>query len=281
MVAGAPDADAEGLLRSGRAADGAAASAAVGPAGGVPALVEQRFGQGRVAALLLGDLWRWAIRRPENVEEAKDDLPKAWRQTVRWLVGEVPRRVEVTAEPAKTVAGAAGGEGDDAAGAMVLSVRVRDATYGALDNAAVTVRVTGPDGGTVDLTAEPSEKQPGLYEARFVPRNPGGYTAVAAALAPDGSEVGTAAAGWASDPAAEEFRDLRPNAALLERVAKGTGGQVVSAGELESFVAGLPTRHAEITEPYVRPVWHQPWVFLLAIVCLTAEWGLRRWKGLP
>jgi hypothetical protein len=28
-------------------------------------------------------------------------------------------------------------------------------------------------------------------------------------------------------------------------------------------------------------VWHQPWVFLLAILCLTAEWGLRRWKGLP
>jgi len=49
----------------------------------------------------------------------------------------------------------------------------------------------------------------------------------------------------------------------------------------ESFAATLPTRHADITEPYIRPIWHTPWVFALAILCLTAEWGLRRWKGLP
>ncbi len=55
----------------------------------------------------------------------------------------------------------------------------------------------------------------------------------------------------------------------------------MAAGDLEKFVGGLPTRSAEITEPYVRPVWHQAWVFLLAIACLSAEWGLRRWKGLP
>jgi hypothetical protein len=133
----------------------------------------------------------------------------------------------------------------------------------------------------VDLTAEPSGRQAGLYESRFVARRDGGYRAHVAALAPDGSEVGGAEAGWASDPAAEEFRDLRPNRALLERVARGTGGEVVQAEDLPKFVAGLPARHAEITEPYVRPVWHQPWVFLLAIACLTAEWGLRRWRGLP
>jgi len=56
---------------------------------------------------------------------------------------------------------------------------------------------------------------------------------------------------------------------------------VVPASDLDAFVKTLPTRHADVTEPYVRPVWHQPWVFLLAILCLTAEWGLRRWKGLP
>ena len=49
----------------------------------------------------------------------------------------------------------------------------------------------------------------------------------------------------------------------------------------EPFVATLPTRHAQITEPHIRPVWHQPWVFLLAIACLAGEWGLRRWKGMP
>jgi hypothetical protein len=50
---------------------------------------------------------------------------------------------------------------------------------------------------------------------------------------------------------------------------------------LGDFVKSLPTRRAQITEPYIRPLWHQSWVFLLAMICLTAEWGLRRWKGLP
>jgi uncharacterized membrane protein len=236
----------------------------------MPALVEQRFGQGRVGAMLLGDLWRWGLRKPENAE---DDLAKAWRQTVRWLVADVPQRVEVNAAPSK--------ETEGADGAVTLAVRVKDPTYAPLDNAAVSVQVTGPDGKPVQLTAEASGNKAGLYQASYVPRQPGAYRAQVTVTAPDGSEVGQTQTGWTSDPAAEEFRNLRANRALLERLAKATGGQVVKAADLDDFVEKLPTRHAEITEPYVRPVWHQPWVFLFAILCLTAEWGLRRWKGLP
>ena len=61
-----------------------------------PALVAQQFGKGHVAALLIGDLWRWGIRRDDPAES---DLDRSWRQTVRWLVGDVPSRVEVTLRP--------------------------------------------------------------------------------------------------------------------------------------------------------------------------------------
>ena len=64
-------------------------------------------------------------------------------------------------------------------------------------------------------------------------------------------------------------------------LAERTGGEVVASHELDQFVADLPNRRAEITEPYINPLWHQPWIFLLAIACLVGEWGLRRWKGLP
>ena len=49
---------------------------------------------------------------------------------------------------------------------------------------------------------------------------------------------------------------------------------------LPSFVAGLPSRHAPITEPWTSPLWHQPLYFLVAIACLAGEWGLRRINGL-
>jgi hypothetical protein len=236
----------------------------------VPALVEQRYGQGRVGAMLIGDLWRWSLKRPENAE---DDLAKAWRQTVRWLVADVPRRVELDA--------AAGPDSESPEGTVKLSVRVRDPAYAPLDNATVSVNVTAPDGTSLDLTAEPAEREAGLYEALYVPRQPGPYRARVTAAAPDGSDAGEASAGWASDPAADEFRDLRTNRALLARVARATGGEVVTADRLDDLVDGLPSRHAQVTEPYVKPVWHTPWVFLFAITCLAAEWGLRRWKGLP
>ena len=88
----------------------------------------QSFGKGHVAALLIGDLWRWGMRR-EN--QSEDDFDRSWRQTVRWLVGDVPNRVEVTVRP-KT---------DSETPALHLAARVRDAEYRPLDNAKVTFRV--------------------------------------------------------------------------------------------------------------------------------------------
>jgi hypothetical protein len=41
---------------------------------------------------MIGDLWRWGLREPE----ARQDLDKTWRQLIRWLVSDVPNRVELT-----------------------------------------------------------------------------------------------------------------------------------------------------------------------------------------
>ena len=238
----------------------------------VPALVEQRFGHGRVGALLIGDLWRWGLRRAADDQE--NDLEKAWRQTVRWLVADVPQRVEVATSSQDSQA-------DSASGTVVLTVTVRDPTYAPLDNAAVAVKVTDPDGKVVELTAEPSASEPGRYQTTYVARQDGAYRAQVTATAPDGSEVGQRETGWTSEPAAEEFATLRPNRELLEQLAGGTGGETIEPSKLDDLIASLPTRGAQITEPFIQPLWHQSWVFLLAIICLTAEWGLRRWRGLP
>ena len=55
----------------------------------LPALVVQQFGNGRTAAIAAGDLWRWGLQRPEN----REDLEKFWRQSLRWLIADVPDRV--------------------------------------------------------------------------------------------------------------------------------------------------------------------------------------------
>ncbi len=67
----------------------------------------------------IGDLWRWGMRR-DNVEES--DLERSWRQTARWLVSDVPSRLDVSVRP----------RAKSSVPAIELAVRVRDAEYRAL-----------------------------------------------------------------------------------------------------------------------------------------------------
>jgi hypothetical protein len=233
-----------------------------------PALVTQRFGRGRTAALLVGDFWQSGL----GDEKRQTDLMKAWRQVVRWLVADVPDAVDVRAEPQPD-------------GASVrLQVRARDAKFQALDNGAVTLKVARagapPEEAPLTLTAEASTTEPGLYEASYIPRDSGGYRVEAAVANETGAVAGSAATGWTSDLAAAEFRDLKPNRALMEQLARQTGGAVLTPDELETFARELPAKRAPVTETATRPLWHTPWMFLFALGCFVGEWGLRRWKGL-
>ena len=241
----------------------------------MPALAVQRFGRGRTAALMVGDMWRWGLKDAA----LHNDMDRAWRQLVRWLIADVPNRVNATAEPIPA----------DANGAVRIQVRVRDEKFQPVDDAAVMVDIepvvfegtAGAAGTALKLEAEPALSEPGLYQVTYVPRQTGGYRAVATVKNPAGADLGRAEAGWSTDLAAEEFRSLVPNHALLEDIARKTGGQVVAAEDLDKFVRRLPELRAPVMETWSYPAWHTPLMFGFALACLLAEWGLRRWKGMP
>jgi hypothetical protein len=211
------------------------------------------------------------------------DLTKSWRQLVRWLVSDVPSRVTVEAQST-----------DDATQVRLI-VKVRDEEFKPLDNAVARLAIRPvqllPQSGessnapaetkTLELTADPSSTEPGRYEATYVVGQTGAYFVSAVVTQPDGQVVGHAQAGWTSDPAADEFRSLKPNRALLESIARRTGGEVVAMEDLRNFVRRLPTRGAPITETTSEPLWRQPAVFLFVLTCFVTDWGIRRWKGLP
>jgi len=232
----------------------------------VPALVAQPYGKGRSAAVLIGDLWRWGLKRTDPTQ---DDFERSWRQTVRWLVADVPGRVEVRATPTAGTASPA----------VELAVRATDAEYLPLDNATVSVKVTKPNREELTLPAEPDSREAGAYTVRFVPREPGAYRAVATVTGPDGSPVGRREVGWCEQPEADEFARLEPNRELLEAVASRTKGEAIPADHLPAFVDGLPFRQAPNMEVWTAPLWHRGWYFLVAVLCLVAEWGIRRRSG--
>jgi hypothetical protein len=231
-----------------------------------PALVAHRFGRGRSAAWLLGDLWRGSMHRSDS---AQDDSAQAWRQLSHWLVNDAPRRAEVRVEST-----------NDPSQPVTLAVKARDEGYLPLDNAAVELTVTPLAGEPFSLRAEPDRNESGTYKATYWSRDGGAFRVEANVADADGSFVGKALSGWTAQAGAAEFQDLQVNRNLLETIAKQSGGEVIHADDLGKFVNDLPNRKVPVMETWVYPLWHRPWVMLAAIMCLCCEWGLRRWKGL-
>ncbi|HEX5176494.1 MAG TPA: hypothetical protein VFV83_05665, partial [Chthoniobacteraceae bacterium] len=231
-----------------------------------PALVTQRFGRGRTAALLIGDLWHSGL----GDESLQKDLGRTWRQTVRWLVADVPDAIELRVETEQ-------GEGK-----LKLQLRVRDPKFLPIDNASVRVKITPilhPE-AALTLAADASSREPGLYECEFLPRESGGYRAEATAADENGAALGGAQTGWATNLAADEFRSLSPNVALMESIARQSGGALVRKEKLAEFVEELPAKRAPVTETVTHPIWHTPLFFSFALICFVGEWGIRRLKGL-
>lgn len=236
-----------------------------------PALVSQLFGYGRVAVVGAGDLWRWGLRGPG--EQA--DLSRFWRQLSRWLVKDAPDRVTLRVEAGP-------------AGAVQLRVSVRDEEHRPLDLAHVRLTVrriaaAGDEAGfeQVTLPTEPDPENVGVYRASFRSREAGAYTADVEVTDRAGVHVGHARAGWVHEPAAAEFARLEPNRPLLEEIARRTGGAVLTLDQLPALAEWLSATPAPVMETVVRPIWHNSWVFLLAMACFATEWFWRRRKGLP
>lgn len=233
------------------------------------ALVTQKYGKGRAGALLIGDLWRWALDR--EVDET-NDLAAAWRQTVRWLVGDVPGRVEVSVDRSAAILSD-----------YQLRVQVRDEEYLPLDNAEVEIQVTKPDGSTAKLLGRQSDSAAGLYLADFptLKGGEGNYLAKVVAKNPDGTMIESRNAGWVYSPANQELEKLNANRTWLESLAQKTGGETVEADQIDAFIENLPNKPLEKTETAIFPLWHHMVFFWIAIICLAAEWGIRRINGLP
>ncbi|MEM9479810.1 MAG: hypothetical protein AAGA58_09185 [Verrucomicrobiota bacterium] len=228
-----------------------------------PALTAQRFGKGRSAALLVADLWRWGFSEAEN----RPDMEKAWRQLVRWLVADVPERVSVKLEAA----------GD---GAVKAVVRAFDKSFEPLADARVKLTIQSGENEAAELNASPSDTEAGVFEATFVPEGAGKTLVQAVVTDAGGEEIGEAADGWASNGAADEFKRLEPNRALLQSIADETGAEVLNPDDLRSFAKRLPELGAPETRTKTRSLWHTPYVFLLVMACFAAEWTLRRRAGM-
>jgi hypothetical protein len=192
---------------------------------------------------------------------------------MRWLVADVPRRLEVGATE-DTESGSSG---------MKLTAVVRGSDFEVSENADVRFSVTAPDGQVFELTGVPSDTESGTFEATLVAAQEGGWQMSVKAVVSDDAKAEplTAVAGWAAQPNQKEMQSVRINRSGLEDLATQTGGRVLELDEIEDLVSALPQSQAPLTEFWSWPVWHSWWVFLIVVGCLTTDWTMRRRGGLP
>jgi uncharacterized membrane protein len=227
-----------------------------------PALVVQRFGEGRVGALMVGDQWRWGMESPEK----RADMEKAWRQLMRWLVVDVPDRL-VLEQSRESVNGQE---------RVLLQVRVKDGAFRAVDDATIKMKIQQPDKASVELFVEPSPTEPGVFQADYFPRMDGAYRAKVEIKDGKGAVLGERETGWVYEPVAEEFRTLKPNREFLQRIATDTGGQLLELDDVSRLPSLLASLDVPIQETVSSPLWHTPWIFLLILGLLATEWIIRR-----
>lgn len=231
----------------------------------IPALAAQRFGRGRALAFTIGDAWRAGLR-PEAEKAA--DLGRFWRQTLRWLIAEVPGRVTLEVTPAEGPTRPTG-----------LAVRVVDEAFQPVDHADIALNVAPPVGDAMALAAEPGTAAPGEFTTACLAAAPGAYRVTAHATV-GGTAATPAEAGFVVDHDAAEFARLTPDRALLGELAQRTGGRLLEADRLGTIASDLKRRQAPVMTTTTTPLWHQPWVLGLIVLLLVGEWVLRRRGGL-
>ncbi|MCO8123195.1 hypothetical protein NHH03_15710 [Stieleria sp. TO1_6] len=231
-----------------------------------PAVAVQRFGKGKVGAVAIADLWRWFMNPDPN---HPDDAAQNWRQFTRWLVGDVPRRAELSSKLSDSQ--------DDS---IELRVDVYDESFLPSDNPTTTVRVVQPDGTAITLDPKPIGEVPGAFTVSYFGDQSGAYVATAEVRSEDGELIGTPSTGWTQQIAGREFDQLGVNREQLQAIATASGGRLVREDELETFSRQLESAKVPVMETWVFPLWHRGWVIGLALACLCGEWGIRRWRGL-
>lgn len=231
-----------------------------------PILTFQRFGRGKAIVLAVQDSWLWQMHALVPVEDLSHET--FWRQLLRWLVSDVPDRLDVLATDDGAV-----DEG------IPLRVTVSDSAFIRANGAAVRAVVTAPDGEVSELPFEWATDRDGEYKATLVPGANGLHEVRLTGLLGRDSIASEPAYVRVAEPTAEYFgAQMRP--ALLRQLADETGGKYYPASDAERLAQDIVYTESGATVVQRLDLWDMPAIFLFLVGLIGGEWLVRRRRGL-
>ena len=228
----------------------------------VPLIAVQRYGRGRSMVFSGEAAWRWKMLPPASDRSYEF----FWRQAARWLSSEAPDPVALTIPDSLA-------PGDS----IPIRLETRDAGFAPVSDASVDATLVALGEEPKPLAFRPSGA--GQHATTIVALTPGLYRVRAEARRGTVS-LGVADRWFYVGGADPEFADPRLNDGFLRRLARQSGGQYVSANEIDRVISAVSNSVPQTLEPERHDLWHEPWAFALVMALLAAEWILRRAWGM-
>lgn len=86
---------------------------------------------------------------------------------------------------------------------------------------------------------------------------------------------------WRILPVQPEAEPLPMNEELLQQLARETRGNYVPLPDISELLKLIPQQTRQTgSAPLVLPLWSRWELFVLFLICIGIEWGLRRWAGM-
>ena len=230
----------------------------------MPLLITQSYGHGRTAILATGGTWRWQMSEP--LGDPSHHL--FWQQLLRWLIAATPGPVTASM-PVRLLMDQ---------GQAKLTAQVRDPQFQLDADARVRAHIVGPQGIDALVDLQPSQDQPGEYEATWTAEKPGPYLAeiTAETQGSQPQQLGRSVVTFQREDGVAENFHTQQNRRLLQQLSSETGGQYWKPSDLKNLPQDISYSEAGISVRSTKELWNMPIVFLLLLGLPGSEWLLRR-----
>jgi uncharacterized membrane protein len=238
-----------------------------GSGGPYVVLATQRYGRGRAVALTPQDTWVWQMDAGIPVDDQTHEI--FWRQLLRYLVSDVPQPLNVTLSTDRVEPGRP----------VTVIAEVADSGYVRINGATVRATIVNPAGAEEELPLRWTVRRDGEYEATWTPAATGLHE-VKVTAAQGNQTIGEASAYVDAGDVGAEYFGAALQEGTLRRIAQETGGRYYTPATLRTLPEDVSFTESGATVVEYRDLWDMPIVLILLVGLLSAEWALRRRRGL-
>ena len=246
------------------------------PAGPRPMVATQRYGDGKVTAILTDSLWRWQLD-----PEAANNKPyqRFWTQLLSWLLPQEEKldanKIELLTDREQIFFG------------ENLELHARLGSDREADPGSVQCTITMPDGRQVPYRMNPGQVTTPAgrsfdgFSLPFTPEAPGAYKAVASAKLP--GETGTSEpVSFFVQPFSPESMPRPIDTKVLAVLSSASGGRVFdSLDDLNDGLSSLEFNAIEEELTGFVTLWRNWPTVSLLMLALAASWILRKLRNMP